>query len=125
MQTLKDRQNLHKFMERKVDFAVRGENTAQKILSDAEVENGDQKLGQRNSDIALYETHKELESQRLSLYAELDLRNRLFQEDYARDCQEIEELRRTCCKKTDRASQARIDELFMHQERNPTTMSQL
>ena len=34
-------------------------------------------------------------------------------------------MRRICCKETDRASQARIDELSMHQERNPTTMSQL
>ena len=39
--------------------------------------------------------------------------------------QEIEELRRTCCEVTDRARQARIDELSVHQERNPTTVSQL
>ena len=43
---------------------------------------------------------------------------------HARDCQEIEELRRICCEETDRARQARIDELSMHQERNRTTVSQ-
>ena len=37
----------------------------------------------------------------------------------------IEELRRICCEETDRARQARIDELSMHHERNPETVSQL
>ena len=37
----------------------------------------------------------------------------------------IEELRRICCEETDRARQARFDVLSMHQERNPTTVSQL
>ena len=52
-------------------------------------------------------------------------RNRLFRENHARDCQEIEELRRVCCEETDRARQARIDELSVHQERNPLTVSPL
>ena len=56
----------------------------------------------RNSDIAFMRS--------ISLYGEMELRNRLFQEDHARDCQEIEELRRTCFEETDRARQARIDE---------------
>ena len=64
-----------------------------------------------NSDIVLYEVTQEFEYQRLHLhqacrwadqaqrdkiclYGELEFRNRLFQEDHARDCQEIEELRR-------------------------------
>ena len=53
------------------------------------------------------------------------MRNRLFQEDHARDCQEMKELRRICCEKLDRARQARIDELSLHQEKDPTTASQL
>ena len=36
----------------------------------------------------------------------------------------IEELWRICCEETDRARQARIDVLCMHQKRNPTTVSQ-
>ena len=51
--------------------------------------------------------------------------NRLFHEDHARGCQEIEELRRICCQETDQARQARIEELFMLQQRNPTTLSQM
>ena len=95
----------------------------------------------RNSDIALRETNQKFETLRLqlqqatqwadqaqrpkmSLYGELELRNRLFQEGQGKDCQEIEELRRICSEETDRARQARIDELSMHQDRNPTTVSQ-
>ena len=62
---------------------------------------------------------------KISLYGALELRNRVFEEDRARDCQEIEEWRKICCEDTDRARQARIDELPGLQERNPTTVSQL
>ena len=43
----------------------------------------------------------------------------------AKDCHEIEELRRDCCEEKDRARQARSDELSMQQGRNPTTVSQM
>ena len=94
----------------------------------------------RKSDI---ETNRELESQRLelyqanqwadqaqrekiNLYGELEMRNRLCQESRAQNCQEIEELRRICCEETDRARQLmRIDELSMQHEKNLTTGSQL
>ena len=67
-----------------------------------------------------------LNEKKINLCGELEMRNRLFQESCAKDCQEIEELRRICCEETDRARQLRIDEMFMHQERNPpTTASQL
>ena len=53
------------------------------------------------------------------------MRSRLFRENRATYCQEIEEFRRICCEETDRAGQARIDELSLHQERNSTTVGQL
>ena len=59
------------------------------------------------------------------LFGESELRNRLFQEDHARDCQEIEDLTRICCEETDRARQAIIDELPLQQQRNATTVSQM
>ena len=59
---------------------------------------------------------------KISLYGELEMRNRLFQENHARDCQEIEELRSICCEEADRG---RSDELSLRQERNPTTVSQM
>ena len=53
------------------------------------------------------------------------MRNRLFQESRARNCQEIEESRRICREETERARQWRIDELSTQQERNPSAVSQL
>ena len=41
------------------------------------------------------------------------------------NCQEIEELRSVCCEETDRARQARIDELSVHQVRNPIQIQDL
>ena len=96
----------------------------------------------RNSDIALYEINQEFGSQRfqlqqanqwadqaerdkISFYREFEMRKRLFRENQAKDCQDIEEVRTICCEETHRARQARIDELSVHQTRNPTTVSQL
>ena len=73
----------------------------------------------KGSEMALYATDRELESQRLELHqanqcadqpqreninlcGELEMRNRLFEESRART-QEIEELRRTCCEEPNRA----------------------
>ena len=142
MHSLKDRENLQKSLHRKVDSAVRGERMAQQKLYEAEAEAEARNWEKRNSDISLHEINQEFESQRfqlrqarrwadqaqrdkISLYGELELRTRLFHEDHARDCQETEELRRSCFEETDRARQARNDELSLPQERNPTTVSQL
>ena len=49
--------------------------------------------------------------EKISLRGELEMRNTLFQESRAKDFKEIEELRRICCEESNRARQARIDEL--------------
>ena len=46
------------------------------------------------------------------------MRNRLFQENHARDCQEIEELRSICCEEADRARQARSQILELQNKVN-------
>ena len=139
---LEDRENPQKIFEGKVDLAVRGERVTQQKLYEADTEVEAKNWETRNSETAFREINQEFESQRFqphqasrwadqaqrdknSLYRELVLRNRFFQEDHARDCQEIEELRRICCEETDRARQARLDELCMQQQRNPTTVSQM
>ena len=66
-----------------------------------------------------------LTERRQILCGELEMRNGLLRENRAKDCQEIEELRRICCEETDRARRARIDKVSMQQGRNPTTVSQL
>ena len=96
---------------------------------------------QRSSEIAPHESYRELETQRLQvlqaniwdnarsericLCGELGMRNKLFQESRTKDCQDIEELRRRCCEESDRARQAKKDELSMMQQRDPQTVSQL
>ena len=138
MQTLSERRvNL----KQKAEVAVQGECAAHR-LSEAEADMDVRNWQQRNSDIALYETNRELESQKLELYqanrgadqaqgdkinlrGEEEMRSRFFQGSRARNCQEIDELRRICCEETDRARQLRIDELSMQLERHPTTVSQL
>ena len=96
----------------------------------------------KNSDIAILGINQDFESQRLQLQqadqwadeAQRDKNELVWRigneeqtlpKNLAKDCQEIEELRRICCEETDRARQARTDELSMHLERNPSTVSPL
>ena len=141
-QKVVDRQNLHKILDQKAELVRGGENLAQHRFFEAEADVEVKHWEKRNSDIALYEINQEFEvptitattgesmtdhaqRNKMSLYGELELRNRLFQEDQARDCQEIEELRRICCEETDQTRQARIEELSMQQQRHPMTVSQM
>ena len=141
VQSSRDRQHLHTILERKAELAVRGGKLAQLRFYEAGADVEMKHWEKKNSDISLYEINQEFESQRLqlqkekqranqqrdkiSLYGELEMRNRLIRKHQAKDCQEIEELKRTCCEEADRARQARIDESSMHQERNPMTVSPL
>ena len=64
MRTMSDRQNLHEFLERKAELAVQGEIAAQKRLSEAEAE-ADMEIRrweQKNSEVAFYESRRELET---------------------------------------------------------------
>ena len=63
--------------------------------------------------------------EKINLFGELEMTNRVFQENRARDCQTNEKLRRYFCEETDRARHLRIDELSMQKERNPSIVSQL
>ena len=124
-QILGDSENFNKILERKGDLAVRGEKMAQQRLCEAEADVEVKHWEKRNSDIALYEINQEFESddysynkriggqillkEKSKLAWRIGIENRFFQECQAKDCQEIEELRRICCEETDRARQARID----------------
>ena len=67
MHSLRDRENLHNILERKVDSAVRGERMAQqKCVAESGVEARNWK--RRNSDIAFHEINQEFESQRFQLH---------------------------------------------------------
>ena len=64
---MSERRNLHEYLENEVERAFRRKCVAQKRLSEAEVEMDRRSWERRNSDIALYETSQQLESQRLEL----------------------------------------------------------
>ena len=66
-----------------------------------------------------------LKGKRAGYLKKLNLINSSFQEDRARDCQEIEELRRLCSMEADRARQLKLDELSMQQKENHSTVNQL
>ena len=70
MQILPERRSLHAYLEKTAELAFQGECAAQKRLSVAEAEIDRRNWEQRNADIAVYETNRQLESQRLELYQE-------------------------------------------------------
>ena len=67
VQTLRDRQHLHKILETKAELAVRGEKLAQQRLCEAEADVEVKHWEKRNSDTALHEINQEFESQQLQL----------------------------------------------------------
>ena len=67
MHSFRDKENLQKILERKVDSAERGELLSQQTLFEAEYELEARNWEKRNSDIALYQINQEFESQRFQL----------------------------------------------------------
>ena len=60
-----ERRSLHNYLERKAESAVQGENVAQK-RSEAEAKKEIKSWEQKSSEMTLYETHRELESQKIA-----------------------------------------------------------
>ena len=98
-----------------------------------------QNLERRNSEYALIESRRELESQslegnqwadqaqreRVHLCSELEMKNRLHQERNARSCRELEELKRRCCKEEHGVTQQKLNECSMQQDQESRTASLL
>ena len=114
---LSDTQHLHVYLEQQAELPLRGEYAAQKRLSEAEADMEVRNREQKSSGMALCETNRELESQRLELYqanrwadqaqrekiklcGELEMNNRNFQEHRARDCQEISRITKNLLRRT-------------------------
>ena len=53
------------------------------------------------------------------------MRNGICRESHTRTCHDIEELRRICHEENDRARQAIINDLSLHQKRDPSNVKQL
>ena len=131
MQTSRNKQILHKILERKAEnWPCEEKNWFSQDYTKLR-QTWRSNIGKRETRIllALYEINQAFESPRLQaqqanqwadqaqrdeiiLYGELEMMNRLFREHQAKYCQEIEVLRKTCCEEAGRARQARIDELY-------------
>ena len=137
-----DERDLREDLERRPQQAVLGENSAQRKLylteHDLEIPN----LERRNSEYALIESRRELESQRrqlldanqwadqaqrerIHLCSDLEMKSRLHQEYYARSCQEVEELRKRCNKEENGATRQKLNEYSMQQNQESRTGSLL
>ena len=68
VRTLSERKDLHVYLEQKADLAVGQECAAHRRPSEAEADMETRKWEKRSSDMALYETNREIESQRLEVY---------------------------------------------------------
>ena len=64
VQASSERRHLHDYLERKAESAVRAQNRLSEAEADMEIESWEQ----ISSEMAPYETHRELESQRLQLF---------------------------------------------------------
>ena len=101
-----------------------------------------QNLKRRNSEHALFESQRELEPQRwqlleanqwahqaqrerIHLCSELKMKNRLHQESYARSCQKIEELKRSCYQEEHTEKQQRLEESSVQHDQESRTVSLL
>ena len=139
---LSEQKRLHEILEEKADRAFQGELAAQTRLCEAQSELDRREWQRRNAAFALYDTVRQLESQRMELYQanqlfvqaqrekswlceKLNMRSKTFQEDRAKDCQENEELPRICCVEADGARQLKLGEFFTQQKENPSTVNQL
>ena len=141
VQTSRDRQNLQKILERKAELAVKGEKWPSKDYTKLKQKWKFKNWEKRNSDIALSEVNQEFESQRLQPQQANKWADQAQERQHKlvrRIGNEDQTLLRKASKRLPRNSRmeknflrrnrwsktSKIDELSMHQERNPTTVSQ-
>ena len=117
-------------------------NAQLRKISEAQTEMDIRNWEHRNADIALlwnqsrtrilerlelYQTNQwadQAQREKINLCGELDMRNCLSQEHRARNCQEIEELRRICCEEIDKSQTIEHwPSICATGERNPSTVS--
>ena len=123
-----DERDLREDLERRAQQAALGENSAQRKLYLTEYDLEIQKLERRNSEYALIESRRELESQRRKLLEAdqwADQAQRVHQEYYTRSCQEIEEMRRRCYEEEHGVSQQKVNEYSMQQDQESRTADQI
>ena len=121
-----DERDLREDLERRAQQAVHCEKFSSEKLYLTEYDLEIQNLERRNSECALNESRRELESrrrqlleanqwadqsqrERIHLCSELETKNRLHQQCHTRNCQEIEELRRRCYKEQKWSNSTKVE----------------
>ena len=141
---LSERQSLHDYFEREAWRALHGESIAQRKLSEPEMERDRMTWDERNYDsAAVHGINSQLESQKSELhhanqwtcqaqmesrrlFEELTTKSKLYQENHALDCMEIEELWRICHEETEKSSTVENGwYLCSRKKEKPSTMNQL
>ena len=132
-----DERDLREDLERRAQQAVLSENSAQRKLYLIEYDLEIQNLERSNSEYALIESRRDLESQRRQLleanqWADQAQRERihlcselLHQECYVRSCQEIEGMKGRCCKEENGVTQQKLNEYSMQHDQESRTVSLL
>ena len=127
--------DLREHLERRAQQANLVEKLAERKFFSTEYNMEIQNSERRNSEYALFESQRELESQRqpllmanhwadqaqrerIHLCSELEMRSHLHQEGYARSYQEIDELKRRCCQEENAARQQKSEELNAQQNQD-------
>ena len=133
---LPDQNTFMNSLTRKLIKLLKEKFATQTRLSEAHSELDRREQEKRNADMALFEPGMQLQSKRLELYQENQLtdqtqrekswpseekvmRNIVFQEDRARNWQDVEDLRKFCCAEAERARQLKYDELSTQKGREP------
>ena len=105
---------------------------------DLEIQNSER----RNSEYALFESQREIESQRrqlleanqwadqaqgqrIHMWSRLVMKDHLHKECYARSCREFEELKRRCCQEENEVTQQKMHEYSTQHDQESRTVSLL
>ena len=134
-----DERDLREHLERRARHASLGENSAQRKFFSTECNMEIQNMERRNSEYALIESQRELESQRLQLSeanqradqaqrerihlcSELEMKSCLCRECYARSCREIEELKKRCYQEENAIRRPKLDEFPTQHDQESRTV---
>ena len=127
-----ERSNLCEILERKAEIANQAAKEARKRLSDAEAHLDSRDWERRKSELALYESQQQLESQkrespqasqwadqaqreRINLCGDLEMRSRIHYENQVSTNKDSEELRRICSEEENQVRRLQFEELSVRQ----------
>ena len=139
---LRDRDNLEKILERKVDLAIQGEKDAQQKMYQGEAEIEAKNWRKSKLDLSFHEFKSRILNvsdfikskrgngqirlrEKVSLSGEFGIEKCALPRESCKRWPRNEKLRRICCEELEQTRKARSEELSLQQRRNSTTVSQM